>query len=306
MAEGYEIIATGVVFGEGPSWCADGTIMCTSVAGGCLYRVFPERYDAEVFAVTGGGPNSCVPAVDGGFLVTQNGGVDFSMFDLPEFANLPPCRPVTPGIQYVSRAGDSRYVATSMADGTPLRGPNDLVVDSEGTVYFTDPGHYPLPEEPSGRVLKLDRAGALSVVADGFTYCNGIALDPDGSLVIVERQGLVRLEPDGGRHWIVERLGSAPGDGFCVDVEGNHYVCCSTEHCIRVIDRDGKQVEVLQIDGPGLVTNCCFGGPAGRSLIVTDAIPGNVLMWAELPHAGLPVHHWPGSPPDRAEPGRAG
>jgi sugar lactone lactonase YvrE len=89
-------------------------------------------------------------------------------------------------------------------------------------------------------------------------------------------------------------LGSAPGDGFCVDVEGNQYVCCSTDHCIRVIAPDGKELDVLDIDGPGLVTNCCFGGADGRSLFATEAIPGNVLMWPQLPHPGLGIRHWPG------------
>jgi hypothetical protein len=51
---------------------------------------------------------------------------------------------------------------------------------------------------------------------------------------------------------------------------------------------------VLAIDGPGLVTNCCFGGTDGRSLFATDSIPGNILMWPGLPHSGLPVHEWPG------------
>jgi sugar lactone lactonase YvrE len=291
---GYEIVATGVVFGEGPSWCADGTVVCTSVSGGCLYRIFPEDGHTEVVALTGGGPNSCVPSSDGGFVVTQNGGIDFWVFDLPAFGNLPPCQPVTPGIQYVSPSGESTYLASHAGDGSPMRGPNDLVVAQDGSVYFTDPGHYPLPARPAGRVMKLDRNGDVSLIADGFSYCNGIAIDQDGSLVIVEGQGLMRLDADGSRNWVIEQLGTAPGDGFCIDVEGNYYVCCTTDHCLRVIDRDGKQIEVLAIDGPGLVTNCCFGGADGRSLFATDSIPGNILLWTGLPHSGLPVHEWPG------------
>jgi gluconolactonase len=290
----YEIVVDGVVFGEGPYWCSDETLVCTSVAGGCLYRIDPEAGRADVMAVTDGGPNSCVGAADGGFLITQNGGIDFSIFKLPGFGELPPYKPVQPGLQYVSPSGECRYVATATVDGSPMRGPNDLIVAADGAVYFTDPGHYPLPARPSGRVMKLDRQGEVSVIADDLTYCNGIALDPDGSLVIVERRGLMRLDGDGQGDWIVEELGASPGDGFCLDSEGNYYVCCSTEQCIRVIDHDGKQLEVLEIDGPGLVTNCCFGGADGRSLFATDAIPGNLLVWTGLPHAGLLVHQWPG------------
>jgi sugar lactone lactonase YvrE len=145
--------------------------------------------------------------------------------------------------------------------------------------------------------MQLDRHARVSVIADSFSYCNGIALDRDGAVVIVEQHGLMRLDAGGGREWIIEHLGAAPGDGFCIDVEGNYYVCCSTDHCVRVIDPYGTQLEVLLIDGPGLVTNCCFGGPDGRSLFATDAIAGNVLRWPGLPHPGLPVHQWPGPMP---------
>jgi len=99
-----EVIAH-VIFGEGPSWCSDGTIVCTSVAEGRLYRVWPGERRSEVFAETKGGPNSCAPAADGGFLVTQNGGIDFSLFKLPGFGDLPPLSPVTPGLQYVAPDG---------------------------------------------------------------------------------------------------------------------------------------------------------------------------------------------------------
>ncbi len=289
-----EVVVDGVVFGEGPYWCADGTLVCTSVGSGRLHRVFPDAGRAEVVAVTDGGPNSCVGAMDGGFLVTQNGGIDFSIFKLPGFSELPPYKPVTPGLQYVSPSGDCSYVATETKDRSPMQGPNDLIVAADGTVYFTDPGHHPLPEVPSGRVMKMDRHGVVSVIAEGLTYCNGIALDPDGSLVLVERRGLMRLDGDGRREWIIEQLGEAPGDGFCLDSEGNYYVACSTDQCIRVIDHEGKQLEVLAIDGPGVVTNCCFGGTDGRSLFATDALPGNVVVWPGLPHAGIPIHQWPG------------
>ena len=64
-------------------------------------------------------------------------------------------------------------------------------------MYFTDPGHYPPPEPDFGRVFAFERDGTARVVADGFMYCNGIALDRDGHLVVVEGRGLQRLLPDG-------------------------------------------------------------------------------------------------------------
>src|SRR6185295_3674911 len=133
-----------VLFGEGPAWCADGTLMCTSVGEGRLYRVWPAECRAALFADTEGGANACAPAADGGFLVTQNGGIDFSRFDLPGFDTLPPYMPVTPGLQYAAPDGTVTYLATHVDDGTALNAPNDLVVVPDGTVYFTDPGKHPL------------------------------------------------------------------------------------------------------------------------------------------------------------------
>src|SRR5215471_125944 len=68
-----EVVCTGVPFGEGPVWCADGTLVVTSVAAGALYRVFPDQHRADRFADTGGGANGAALATDGSILVTQNG-----------------------------------------------------------------------------------------------------------------------------------------------------------------------------------------------------------------------------------------
>ena len=296
MSPTPEVIAH-VRFGEGPSSCPDGTIVCTSVAEGRLYRVWPHEHRAEILAETKGGPNSCAPASDGGFLVAQNGGIDFSLFKLPGFADLPPLSPVAPGLQYVAPDGTVTYLATHVDDGTAMNGPNDLVVTADGTVYFTDPGHYPLPDLPIGRVLKMTPDCIVSVVDAPYHYCNGIALDHRGALLVIESAGILRLHDDGSKEWIVERLGTSPGDGFCVDVEGNMYVCCTTENCIKVLNPAGAEVERLDLtplSATGLVTNCCFGGEDGRTLFATHAIPGTVVMWSGLPHRGREVYPWPG------------
>src|SRR6185295_4956762 len=110
-------------------------------------------------------------------------------------------------------------------------------------------------------------------------YCNGIALEPDGTPVVIEAAGLVRLLGEGAREWVTERLspnGSA-GDGLCLDEDGRFYVANTADHGIRVLDRDGTELDFLEIPGPGITTNCCFGGEDGRTLFATDGIPGQVL-----------------------------
>lgn len=293
-----EIVATGVRFPEGPVWCPPprgsvepGSIVCTSVADGALERVDLATGVVERVADLGGGANAAWPVTDGGFLVTQNGGIDFAarapgLFDPP-----PPYRPVTPGIQRVLPDGSVSYLADE-----GFLAPNDLVVSEDGVVWFTDPPHFPPPADPVGTLHRLDPDGTTHVVADGFQYCNGIALEPGGTLVVVEASGLVRVDPNGdtpgAREWITKHIGASAGDGICLDADGRIYVAATADHGVRVLDPDGTEVEFLALPGTGVTTNCCFGGLDGRTLFATDGVPGTLVAWEGMPTPGLAVHPW--------------
>jgi gluconolactonase len=136
-------------------------------------------------------------------------------------------------------------------------------------------------------------SGTTRVVAEGFLYCNGIALDPDGTPVVVEARGIARLRPDGSMEWIREVIGQGSGDGFCVDVDGRYYVAVTADHGVRVLEPDGSEVDFLPIPGGGVTTNCCFGGADGRTLFATDGIPGQLVAWEGMPTPGLPLTPWP-------------
>jgi gluconolactonase len=285
-----ETVVHDVRFPEGPVWCDDGTLVFTSVPDGALYRVDVGTGARSTVAVVGGGANAAAPASDGGFVVTQNGGIDFSgLASLPglDTAGMPPFAPITPGLQHVGTDGTVRYLYDH-----GFRAPNDLTATPDGTLYFTDPPHHPPPAEPVGRIHAVAPDGTIRVLADGFSYCNGIAREPQGTLAVIEGRGVLRLAPDGEREWIVESLGEASGDGLAVDVDGRLYVCCTTEHAVRVFEPDGTEVERLQVPGDGLVTNCCFGGPDRRTLFVTEGLPGAVVAFGDLPTPGLPVEAW--------------
>ena len=282
------VVGQGIPFAEGPVWCPDGTVVATSVAAGALFRVWPESGTVERIAVTSGGANGAALTADGSILVTQNGGIDFSK--LPGvFASFPPYAPATPGLQLAAADGTVTYVVDA-----GFRGPNDLAITADGAVYFTDPGHFPPPDDGTGRIMVLERDGSVTTLADGFSYCNGIAFEPDGTVVVVERRGLQRVHPDGSRDWVVEKLGRGGGDGFCLDADGRFYVASTVEHGIRVVDRDGTILDFLPIAGEGLTTNCCFGGDDLRTLFVTDAIPGDLVAFEAMPTPGLPLPVWPG------------
>lgn len=287
-----------VRFSEGPAWCPAGpgapagSVVYTSVPDGALYRVDLATEAVTTVAVVGGGANAAAPTADGGFVVTQNGGIDFSgLAGLPgiDVTDMPPYAPVTPGLQVVGPDGAVRY----LLDAGYLA-PNDLTATADGVLYFTDPPHHPPPPEAVGRVHAVAPDGTVRVVADGFVYCNGVAREPGGTLAVIEARGVLRLDPASGeREWIVESFGEASGDGMALDADGRLYVCCTSEHAVRVFEPDGTEVDRLEVPGPGLLTNCCFGGDDLRTLFVAEGVPGSILAFEGLPTPGLPVHPWP-------------
>jgi gluconolactonase len=202
----------------------------------------------------------------------------------------PPVERVTPGLQLVHRDGRVEPLTHE-----PMQAPNDLVVAPDGTVYFTDPG-YPRTEDRRARIMALRPDGTTELVAGGFVYTNGIAVDLDGTtLVVVEDLGLLRI-PDRGRgapEWIVERCGERGPDGVCLDVDGRLYAAAKEAGGVRVLDRAGRELEFLDIPGGGHVTNCCFGGDDLRTLFGTEVRTGRIVAWGPMPTPGLAAVPWP-------------
>ena len=136
--------------------------------------------------------------------------------------------------------------------------------------------------------MVYDRDGTVRTFADGFFYCNGIAFEPDGTVVVVERRGLQRVYPDGSREWVIEKLGRGRRRRLLprrrrpllrrVDDRARHP---------RRRRPTARSLDFLEIDGEGLTTNCCFGGDDLRTLFVADAIPGNLVAFEGMPTPGL-------------------
>ncbi|OGO50909.1 MAG: hypothetical protein A2148_02085 [Chloroflexi bacterium RBG_16_68_14] len=77
-------------------------------------------------------------------------------------------------------------------------------------------------------------------------------------------------------------------DGMCFDVEGRLYLAATVAQEVQVFDSAGRCVDRLPCGAGSMLTNCCFGGPGGRSLFVTDARNERVLAF-DLDVAGLPL-----------------
>lgn len=179
---------------------------------------------------------------------------------------------------------------TVLADsyrGKRLNSPNDVVVKSDGTIWFTDPtygilsdyeGYRAEPEQATRNVYRLDPAtGGLSVVCDDFGQPNGLAFSPDESTLYIADSWSSHV-PDHPRHIRAFRVdgatlsGGAPfavidkglPDGIRTDVAGNLWSSAADGvHCFAP---DGTRLGKILV--PQTVANLTFGGPRRNRLFI--------------------------------------
>ena len=181
---------------------------------------------------------------------------------------------------------------TVLADrwqGKRLNSPNDVVVRSDGSVWFTDPSYgilsdyegAPAESETGGcHVYRIEPAsGAVERVADDFVKPNGLAFSPDESLLYIADTGASHA-PDGPRHIRRfelsadgRRLGSSSlfatcsnglFDGFRLDRAGRLW--CSAHDGVHAYAADGRLLGKILI--PETVANVCFGGAKRNRLYI--------------------------------------
>jgi len=173
-------------------------------------------------------------------------------------------------------------------DGKPLNSPNDVVVKSDDSVWFTDPpfgilgnyeGHVATPELPTN-VYRLDKNGQLTVATGDINRPNGLAFSPDETKLYVVEAALnprviqVFDVVDGTklankRAFISAEPGGTP-DGFRVDVDGNLWcgwgMGNAQQDGVKVFDPTGKPIGFIAL--PERCANVCFGGPKRNRLFM--------------------------------------
>jgi len=195
--------------------------------------------------------------------------------------------------------GSITVVANSF-QGRRLNRPNDVVVKSDGTIYFTDPWTSPTAPEQwdltfSGVYRITPDLGTLSLLSDDFVLPNGLAFSPDESILYINdtRRGHIRafeLLPSGMLAKHTDRVfadlrGDEPGvpDGMKVDAEGNVY--CGGAGGIWIISPTGKKLGRI-VHGAPATTNIAFGGDDWKTLYFTSR---NHLGAVEVKIPGIPV-----------------
>lgn len=189
----------------------------------------------------------------------------------------------------ITELDGTRRTLVDRHEARRLNSPNDVVVKSDGTIWFTDPPYGILDDDHGVKaeqeqdgcfVFRYDpRDGSLAVVSEVFEHPNGLAFTPDEQRLYISDTSAAAGHGQ-RRHHILAfdvvdgvRLGEAelfavmePGvpDGFRVDVNGD--VWSSAADGVHVLGLDGR--EIARIRTPELVANVCFGGPDGRQLFI--------------------------------------
>ena len=280
-------VATGLEFPEGPVCLPDGSVLVVEIKRGTLSRVHPDG-TVKVVADTGGGPNGAAIGPDGAVYVCNNGGfewIDAGGLTLP--GNQP--ADYTGGsIQRVDLETGRVETLYSECGGNPLRGPNDLVFDSQGGFWFSDHGKM--------RERDRDRGGLYYALPDGSRVVEAVfPLDsPNGVGLSPDEQRLYVAETHTGRvfAWDLaapgeiasslrgELVAGLPGhqllDSLAIDADGNVCVATIVNGGITVISPDGSKIEHVAMPDP-LTTNICFGGDDLRTAYITLSATGKLV-----------------------------
>lgn len=258
-------VATGYQFTEGPAVDAAGNVFFSDSPANRIL-VIPSGGSARVWREGTRGAN--------GMLFDRQG-------------RLVTCNSqLAPDGRSVTRYEKDGRV-TVLADryqGKKLNSPNDLCVDSDGNLYFTDPRYGDLKDLEQDRqaVYRLEKDGKLTRVIDDVQVPNGILISPDDRTLYVADNNpapggartVLAYELDSrgraGRKRVLHDFGTGRGgDGMALDVDGNLYVTAGEgdQTGVYVLSREGRLLQFVRT--PETATNCTFGGPDLRTLYIT-------------------------------------
>ena len=257
-----EKIATGFMFTEGPIWnAAKKCLYFSDIPANKMWK-WTEAKGAELFRDPSGKSNGLTLDKQGRLLACEH-------------AN-----------RRVSRTESDGKVVT-IADkynGKKLNSPNDVVVKSDGSVYFSDPpyglsadfGNLGEQELPFQGVYRLSPDGkTLTLLVDDFDRPNGLAFSPDESILYIDDTARVHIrvfdvKPDGtianGRVF-ADLTSNAEGnvDGMKVDSEGNIYV--TGPGGVSIFDSSGDKLGIIEM--PEVSANVAWGDDDWKTLFIT-------------------------------------
>ena len=276
-----DVVAEGLAFPEGPVVMADGSVIVVEIAGGWITRCWNGR--KEVVCQIGGGPNGAAIGPDGALWICNNGGMDGVRM---QSASGPGAEGRIERVDLATGKFERVYDA---CDGVLLEGPNDLVFDADGRLWFTDLGKsHDGIRTASGLFTCLPDGSAITAIDRYPVSYNGIGLSPDGATVYVAdtQQARVysyarKVEPQ--RQTFVATVPGHVGlDSLAVTEAGNVCVATLYRGAISTVT-PGGDVTSLPIAGERFVTNIAFGGTDMRDAWITLSGQGKLVRtrWDE-------------------------
>jgi gluconolactonase len=262
-----EQLGTGFTFTEGPIWNPEGFLLFSDMPGDVRRRWDPDSGVTEV----------ANPSNKGNGMTIDNDG------------RLVVCEHVTSSVVRMDPdgKGGGREVLATHYEGRELNSPNDVVVKSDGAIYFTDPTYGRMPGFGIEREQDLDFQGVYRIAPQGgdpqlliddFDQPNGLCFSTDESLLYINdtTRAHIRVfdvQSDGtianGRV-LADGIGSgdlAVGDlvdGMKLDERGNVWVTGPGGVC--VFDPDGNHIGTVEV--PENVGNINWGGPDWNQLFI--------------------------------------
>jgi gluconolactonase len=256
-----ELVRGGFKGLEGPVGMPDGGLYFSDIPANLTYKLDANGM-ISVWRKDTKGSN--------GLFLTKNGRLLAAESTGPRIAAVAPDGRVT--------------VLAPQAGGKPLRAPNDLIADSKGGIYFTDPAPRPAPDlapKESGNVHYLRPNGEVLLLDDQIRRPNGITLSIDEKTLYVDNtEGdqvyAFDVQADGGvtnkREFAklieLEKGSLGPrsrGDGMAIDSMGRLYV--ATAAGVQVIDSRGRHLGIIRV--PAVARNVAFAGPKRQMLYLT-------------------------------------
>ena len=280
-----ELIADGLGFPEGPVVMADGSVIVVEITASRVSRCWNGHSGSsrrETISEIGGGPNGAAMGPDGALYICNNGGMDRKNM---ASAHGPDAEGRIERLNLSTGQVERVY---DMCDGVALEGPNDVVFDSDGRMWFTDLGKsYNRIHTASGLFTALpDGTSITAINRDALSY-NGVGLSRDGSTLYVadtQRARLYRYDRKVEAQrpaWVASAPGDVMFDSLAVTASGNICVGTLKTGGITTISPDGATN--FRAFDDRYVTNIAFGGADMMDAYLTLSTTGRLVKvrWDE-------------------------